>query len=435
MVFIRTRKAKLLDIRLISLRIYQKLISGNFSNEFDNITDSQNKAFCKRLVLTALRKHEFLRKIINNYSSKPLPQKLNFSQLCTFLGATEILFFNTPEYAAVNCYVSLAKKDNKFSGGFVNAILRKVCQNKELITQQTDIFFPKSFRLLLQKDYTKSQIDAIEKASSHEPPLDITVKDNPAYWAEKLNGTLMPNGSIRIFSAGNIAELPGYEQGNWWVQDFSSSLAIQTLQELKNKKVLELCSAPGGKTAQLLSRGANVTSIEISQSRINTMQKNLQRLNLKPEKVICADAIKFLQTDSSLYDIITIDAPCSATGTLRRHPEIVLTRTQKDVIQNQNTQKAMLEAASSRLLNGGILLYSVCSLSKNEGEEQIKNFLKDHQNFKILPINFSKLSKSSQTELKILLTDEGFIRCLPYHFEEIGGIDGFFAAQLQKEIL
>ena len=196
-----------MDIRLISLKIYQKLLCGNFSNEFDNISDSQERAFCKRLVLTSLRKHEFLRKTINNYTSKQLPQKLAFSHLCIFLGASEILFFSTPKYASVNSYVALAKKDNKFSGGFVNAILRKICQNKEAILQQPNLFFSKSFRQLLQKDYTKSQIDKIENISSQEPPLDITVKNNPEEWAKKLSGHLMPNGSIRLFSAGNIPEL------------------------------------------------------------------------------------------------------------------------------------------------------------------------------------------------------------------------------------
>ncbi|MBP5399304.1 MAG: RsmB/NOP family class I SAM-dependent RNA methyltransferase [Alphaproteobacteria bacterium] len=417
------------------MRIYQKLLSGNFSNEFDSIIDSQEKAFCKRLVLTALRKHQFLRSAINNYTSKSLPQKLSFSHLCIFLGATEILFFSTPEYAAVNSYVAFAKKDNKFSGGFVNAILRKICQNKDTIKQQQNIFFPKSFRQLLQKDYTKTQIDNIESACTQEPPLDITVKNNAEEWAKKLEGQLMPNGSIRLFSAGNIPDILGYEQGQWWVQDFSSSLAIQSLNNIKDKKVLELCAAPGGKTAQLTNEGAKVTSVEISPARIKTMQQNLQRLNFEPEKIICEDAIAFLQTDSSVYDIITIDAPCSATGTLRRHPEIVHTRTTKDIAQNQTIQKNMLETAASHVADGGTLLYSVCSLSKAEGEEQIRFFLKNHQNFKILPITFSKLSKKSQDELKILTTEEGFIRCLPYHFAQFGGIDGFFVAQLQKEIL
>lgn len=424
-----------MDIRLTSLKIYQKLLSGNFSNEFENISNPQDKAFAKRLILTALRKHEFLKPIINQYSSKPLPQKPSFSHLCIYLGATEVLFFNTPEYAAVNSYVTIAKKENKFSGGFVNAILHKICQNKKQILEQPNIFFPKSFRKLLQKDYSKTEIDNIEKASSQEPPLDITPKGNPQDLAAKLDGKLMPNDSIRLFSAGNVSALYGYDQGNWWVQDFSSSLAIQSLSNIKNKKVLELCSAPGGKTAQLLSYGANLTCVEISQSRINTMQQNLQRLKIFPKKIICDDALKFLQTDSSVYDIITIDAPCSATGTLRRHPEIVHTRTPKDVAQNQSIQKNMLEAADSHLINGGILLYSVCSLSKDEGENQIEFFLKNHQNYKILPITFSRLSKAAQDEMKILLTKEGFIRCLPYHFEEYGGIDGFFVATLQKEIL
>ena len=428
------QKGKKLSIRNTALKIYQTLLSGNFSDELDNIADSQDRAFCKRLVLTTLRQQEFIKNNINKYSSKKLPQKLAVEHLIIILGAIEILFFSTPEYAAVNTYVELAKKcKNKYCASFVNAVLHKFCQNKtSILAQNKRIIFSKNFAQLLQQDYTSEQIAKIAETASQEPPLDITVKNSPETWAKNLNAHQMPNNSVRIFSAGNIAHLQGYEQGEWWVQDFSSSLAIQALDDLKNKKVLELCAAPGGKTAQLLNGGAIVTSVEISPARIKILEQNLKRLNLQPKEIICADAIDFLQNNKQTYDIIVLDAPCSATGTLRRHPEIIHTRSKKDVEQNATLQKKLLEAACSHLSENGILLYSVCSLSKTEGEKQILQFIDSHHDFEILPISFSSLSPEQQQEMSVLLTKEGFIRCLPCHFANLGGIDGFFVAKLQK---
>ncbi|MBO7555813.1 MAG: hypothetical protein J6T72_00225 [Alphaproteobacteria bacterium] len=423
-----------MSIRNTALKIYQTMLSGNFPNELDNIADSQDRAFCKRLVFTALRQQEFIKNYINGYSSKKLPQKLAVEHLIIILGAVEILFFSTPEYAAVNSYVELAKKfKNKYCASFVNAILRKFCQNKNsILAQNNGIILPKKFAQLLQQDYTPKEITKIVETVAKEPPLDITVKNSPETWAKNLNAQQLPNNSVRIFSAGNITHLHGYEQGEWWVQDFSSSLAIQVLDNIRNKNILELCAAPGGKTAQLLNSGAIVTSVEISSSRIKILEQNLKRLNLQPKEIICADAIDFLQNNNKTYDIIVLDAPCSATGTLRRHPEIMHTRTIKDVDQNAVLQKKLLEAASPHLSENGILLYSVCSLSKAEGEKQIIQFIDSHPEFRIMPISFSSLSLEQQQEMSVLLTKEGFVRCLPYHFAHIGGIDGFFVAKLQK---
>lgn len=423
-----------MDIREIAAEIYKSALNNGTKGYDAEFSSAQDKAFVKRLVLTTLRRQEFLRNILKPWMAKPMPAKLSNIHQLILLGTTEILYFRTPEYAVVSSYVNLAKKSGgKSVGGFVNALLHKVCKNKdEILKTENKPFFPKGFYQLLNTDYDKNQIKAMEQASACEPPLDITVKSNAYAWAEKLGGTVLPNKSIRIFSAGAVSSLNGYTDGQWWVQDMASSLAVPALGNIKGLNVLELCAAPGGKTAQLLSGGANVTALDISSSRLQTMEENLNRLNLHTSKTVCADALDFLKNSSSFYDIILLDAPCSATGTLRRHPEIVHTRTNKDVQQSAAIQKQILESAAQKLQKQGLLLYSVCSLSKAEGERQIKNFISTHKDFKIKPINPELIAGSEKNKIEMMITEEGFIRCLPSYLPEQGGLDGFFIACLQK---
>ena len=424
-----------MEIRTLAVQIYQTMLDGNVDTRFDSIISLQDRAFAKKLILTALRKQTFLKKVINRYSTKQLPQKLTIGHLVLILGATEILYFHTPEYAIVSSYVDIAKKlGNKYTGGFVNAVLRKICQNKETILQALNIpFFSKNFLRILQKDYTAKQISAIEKASVAEPPLDLSIKSNPEFWAQKLGGKLLPNHSVRLFSTGLISSLDGYADGSWWVQDFASSLAVQCLGDIHNKKTLDLCAAPGGKTAQLINNGAKVTAIDISAKRLQTLQKNLNRLNLKAENIICSDALEFLKNNSESFDIILLDAPCSATGTLRRHPEIVHTKTLEDVKQSTILQQQMLESVIPHIKKGGILLYAVCSLAKDEGEKQISDFITHHPEFKVSPIRYQQIFYQQNSELSDIITSDGFVRCLPTHLSSDGGMDGFFIARLKKE--
>ena len=421
-----------MDIRETAVKIYKNTLEGKGC---DLVAEPQDRAFVKRLLLTALRRQEFLRKIIAGYSAKKLPQKMSFAQLAIILGAVEILYFSTPEYAVVNSYVALAKKlENKYCGGFVNAILRKICADcKKIINMQQVPFFPSSFRRILSADYTQSEVTAIEKTAMLEPLLDITVKNNAEKWAEKLAGKLMPNGSVRLKDAGIINDLAGYDDGQWWVQDMASSLAVQSLGDIRGKKVLDLCAAPGGKTAQLINAGAEVTAVDISEKRLQTLKENLQRLNLAAKEIVCADALDFLQNNKEQFDIILLDAPCSATGTLRRHPEIVHTRTTKDIEQCAELQKKMLNAVAPHITKGGILLYAVCSLSKTEGEKQIETFVAENNQFKIEVINPQTIAGERKNEILSLVTPEGFLRCLPSHLKNDGGMDGFFIAKLKKE--
>ena len=226
-------------------------------------------------------------------------------------------------------------------------------------------------------------------------------------------------------NAGGIKTLAGFAEGQWWVQDFAASLAVSALPDLKGKRVLDLCAAPGGKTAQLINRGAIVTSLDNSQQRLNTLRQNMERLHFSPKKIICADALNYLQDFSDTpFDAILLDAPCSATGIFRRHPEVLHLKTKFDVLRQAELQKQILEHVSKALAPQGTLIYCTCSIAKEEGEKQISDFLTTHDEFKISPLTSAKFPA--------IITSGGFIRTLPFHLQSYGGCDAFFVARLTK---
>lgn len=423
-----------MDIRNTAFEIYMKSLDsarvGGSADELKGLSP-QETAFVKRLVMTALRRQEFIKSVIRGYAAKKIPARPDAPHAAIILGAVEVLYFHTPDYATVNSYVELAKKKGgKYAGGFVNAVLRKICRDRGQIAARPPLpFFPPAFKEMLRRDYSGRQITAIEKAAVEEPALDITVRADPEDWREKLGGRLMGSGSIRLNDAGSVAELPGFKDGCWWVQDFSAALPVIALGCVEGRKVLDLCAAPGGKTAQLIAGKADVTALDVSAARLKTMEENLARLHMKAQKVIAADALEYL-SDCPQFDIVLLDAPCSADGTLRRHPEIVHTRTVADVRRSAGLQQKLLNAAAKAVAPGGILMYAVCSMSKDEGERQIGRFVAEHPDFAVLPVAAEEINPFRQPGFERLITSEGFIRCLP---DMLDGIDGFFAARLQKQ--
>ena len=419
----------MISSREISLQILQNILEGkSFGNNLqspENPTD--DNAFITMLVLTSLRHLTYIRKILKQLISKKLSSQHIISQCALILGTTELLYMQTPDYAVINSYVNITKsKTNRYIGGFVNAVLRKISRSKQdFISHDKDEFFPQSFRTLLRRDYSPKTISAIEKASIQEPCLDITCISESS--AQSLHGTKLPLGTIRISEKGKITELSDYSKGTWWVQDFSSSLPVKMLDNLDGKNVLELCAAPGGKTAQLLHAKAKVTCLDISSERLKILEENLNRLNLKPEKIICQDGLKFLEQTNQKFDIILLDAPCSATGTLRRHPEIVHQKNLNDVLRQSSIQKEFLKLIDKALLPKGILLYCTCSMCHDEGEKQISSFLSDNPQYNIV-----NLRPKIPADLQSIVSPEGYIRILPHHLQNFGGADGFFIACLQK---
>ena len=249
-----------------------------------------------------------------------------------------------------------------------------------------------------------------------------------------MNGVLLANGTVRLSSANRITELAGFDEGQWWVQDLAASLPILLLGNIKNKKALDLCAAPGGKTAQLLAAGAKVTAVDADAVRMERLKENLKRLHLEDNlQTIVSDAVLFLNNCREEFDVIVVDAPCSATGTFRRHPEILHNKTLADVKEQSAKQKIFLQAAAKKLKSGGKLLFCTCSIAKDEGEYQIENFLKANPDFVLCPADVEILQQYDGIKLDENIIDKGVLRTLPYYMKNIGGMDAFFAACLQKK--
>lgn len=428
------------DPRQIAAEMLQKVLTDKaFFNDIKNASDSlvgKDAAFANMLVLTTLRRLVFLKKVLKQYAKKKLPEKAAFAEYVLLLGLTEILFMDTPDYAIINSWVDIAKKKtDKYVAGFVNAVLRKACTDREeLKKHDLGEFFTSEFYRILDHGYGKKTVSKIQSASLKEPALDITVKSSPEIWAEKLGGTLLPSGSIRLNNGGRITEIEGYENGDWWVQDAAAALPVKCLGKIAGLRVLDMCAAPGGKTAQLINAGAKVTSLDISESRLKKLRDNMLRLRFTPPQTICADGIEYLQNyKGEAFDIILLDAPCSATGTLRRHPEIVHIKSVSNVEKQVALQQKLLNVVSNVLKPNGILLYCVCAITKAEGEKQIQSFLETHSNFKLCPLKAGDICLEGRTqELRDIFTEEGFIRTLPFHLAEVGGLDSFFIAKLRK---
>ncbi len=428
------------NARQISVEIIFQILNNKvFFSEAKaalKVEENAEISFINMLVLTTLRRLTFIKKVLYQFIKKRATPNLRFVDCALYVAAAEMLFLETPDYAVINSYVELIKKkQDKYVANFANGVLRNLARKKQtLMSENTNTFFPTDFVKVLE-GYTHEQIRQIEEYSIQEAPLDLSCKslEQAKLWSSKLEGTLLPNGSIRLENNGKISALPGYREGAWWVQDFAASLPVLSLGKVEGLQVLDLCAAPGGKTAQLISYGANTTALDISKSRLQTLKENLKRLNLTAQEIICADALTYLKDYAGpLFDIILLDAPCSASGTLRRHPELMHIKNTKDIKEAAKLQRQLLDMAGNALKKDGILLYTVCSIAKAEGEKQIQTFLEQNSDYRLLPIKINDIDFSGTKSLSLLISKEGYIRTLPYYSGPQGGMDSFFVAKLQK---
>lgn len=419
--------------RLISAKIIQKILEERiFFGDLKKQIPEKDLPFCNMLILTALRRLTALRVILRGFLQKKIPNKHRLAEYLLMNAITEILYMETAEYAIINETVkNIRNTCDKFLGGLANAVLRKVCQQKNELRQKADTItpIPDSFAEILA-GYNAEQIKQIGDSIFNVPALDITVKSDPPSWAEKLGAELLPNGSLRLYNAPKVQQLPEYASGNWWVQDVAAALPVAAMGDISGKKVIDLCAAPGGKTAQLRAKGATVTALDISASRLETLQQNMRRLGFTDISAQNIDALDYLQSGSVQFDAVLLDAPCSATGTFRRHPEVLHIKTAQDVNEQTALQKKLLEACPNILKVGGILIYSVCSIAKTEGEQQIADFLQNNTHFKLVPISTAEIAPYGTFADNLINTD-GTIRTLPYYQN---GMDSFFICKLQRII-
>ena len=304
--------------------------------------------------------------------------------------------------------------------GLANAVLRQLADGLDWSSVPTPRL-PDWLRGTLQSAYGAQATAAIEVAHQQPPPLDLTLK---ARRPDGLEGLALPSGTFRLHAPGQITALPGYAEGAWWVQDAAAALPARLLRDMAGERVLDLCAAPGGKTMQLAAQGAHVTALDISAARMVRLRENLARTQLQADLVV-ADALEW--QPEAPFDAILLDAPCSATGTLRRHPELPLIRMKEDVKSLQALQAALLDRvldpAHGLLRPGGRVVFCTCSLLPSEGSDQIAAALARH-NVQVVPPDLPGLPQEWRLP-------DGCLRTRPDYWAERGGLDGFFIAVLQ----
>jgi 16S rRNA (cytosine967-C5)-methyltransferase len=396
--------------------------------------EARDRAFARLIVTTVLRRHGQLSDLIGQFLERPLPQDAHRVATLLEIGAAQLLFLDAPPHAVIDTAVTLCgnhKRTFRFRG-LVNAVLRRIAdRGKEIVVHQDSVTLNVPDWLLesWRREYGPTIAHEIAEASLAEATLDVSVKADESLWAVKLAGTLLPTGTIRLpQAAGRIDEMQGFEEGAWWVQDFAAALPARLFGPLEGRHIADLCAAPGGKTAQLAAAGAQVVAVDHSEKRLRRLDDNMSRVGLTARTVL-ADARQW-RPDGPL-DGILLDAPCSATGTIRRHPDILHHKTFETVRSLVALQKELLHHCVDILPPGATLVFCTCSLQPEEGPGQISALLAHASEIERNPITTTEIGG-----LEHLITADGDIRTLPMHTAGSDGtwpgMDGFYIARLRK---
>lgn len=431
--------------------------------------EARDRGFARLMAATVLRRHGSLSAVLSSFIERPLPIVAARARTILLLGAAQVLLLGTPAHAAINLAVEQCRRDpeaRRFDK-LANAVLRRVATNGAAVMAGLDwpsIDVPPwlwARWLAAYGDDPVASVSArrIAAASLAEAPLDVVVKDQGTArdWTSRLGGRLLATGSIRLTEHGRIEELPGYSDGAWWIQDAAAALPARLLAEVRDLKIADLCAAPGGKTAALAAAGAQVTAVDVSASRQIRMHTNLQRLGLNSVvETVTADILQWSPAEP--FDAVLLDAPCTSTGTIRRHPDLMHLKRPEDAARLAGLQAAMLKRAAGFVKPGGTLIFCTCSLEPEEGALQIASFLASSPQFVRRPIMAAEIDAEQDW-----LTVDGDLRTLPCHTPRaltletpaaelntapsaadksdpliikpaapIGGMDGFYAARLVK---
>jgi 16S rRNA (cytosine967-C5)-methyltransferase len=387
--------------------------------------EPRDRAFARLLAASVLRRMGSLDAVLAKCLDRgtPPPPILNILRL----GAAQLLLLDTPAHAAVGETVELCGPREAALRGVVNAVLRRVArEGKDLLAacDAARLDTPPWLWHILSTAYGEETARAVAAMHAKEPPLDITLKGDLADWPLRLGATALPTGTLRLSDSGNVAELPGFTEGAWWVQDAAAALPARLLGDVQGCRVLDLCSAPGGKTMQLAAAGADVLAVDQSTKRLRRVTENLQRVGLAAQTV-AGDLADWRPPQA--FSHVLLDAPCTATGTLRRHPEIAYLKSPLDAAKLVDVQDRMLDAAAEMTAPAGILVYAVCSLDPREGRSRVAAFLARNAAFKRMPVATGEIVGADA-----LLSKDGDLATLPNHWTEKGGMDGFFAARLRR---
>jgi 16S rRNA (cytosine967-C5)-methyltransferase len=424
--------ADILDGVLHKHRTLDDQLEGAAAHPGLKTLSDRDRALMRRLVATILRRLGTLGHILSRLLDRGVPTDAPRAQSALLIGAAQILWMDVPDHAAVDLSVRMVQSDRRAAkyAGLVNAVLRRCArEGKDLIDevagQSLDI--PPWLMARWTAHYGADTARDIATALSHEPSLDLTVKSDAEAWATRLHGEVLPTGSVRTLLQGSVTMLPGFSDGQWWVQDAAAALPARLFGDIKGKRIVDLCAAPGGKTAQLVQAGAEVTAVDRSPNRVARLRENLTRLSLQAETVV-ADGTEY---PGEGFDGVLLDAPCSSTGTIRRHPDVAWLKQDADIAMLTALQRRLLQKAAAMLKPGGTLVYCTCSLEPEEGEQAVAELLASDSGMRRMPVTAGEVA-----DLSDIVTADGDLRTLPSHLPHadprLGGLDGFYAARLVK---
>jgi 16S rRNA (cytosine967-C5)-methyltransferase len=428
--------ADILDGVLHKRRTLDDQLEGAAAHPGLKALSDRDRALMRRLVATILRRLGTLGHVLSRLLDRGIPTDAPRAQSALLIGAAQILWMDVPDHAAVDLSVRLVQSDRRAAkyAGLVNAVLRRCAREgqpliDEVQAQTLDI--PPWLMARWTAHYGETTARAIALALSHEPSLDLTVKSDAAQWATRLHGETLPTGTVRTLLHGPVTMLPGFAEGQWWVQDGAAALPARLFGNIAGKTIADLCAAPGGKTAQLVQGGAMVTAIDRSPGRVARLRDNLARLGLDAQTVV-ADAAEWQgESGGEGFDGVLVDAPCASTGTIRRHPDVAWLKQEADIGALAALQKRLLQKAVALIRPGGTLVYCTCSLEPEEGEQAIAELLATEAGMRRAPIDAAEVAGLTE-----IVTPDGDLRTLPCHLPHddprLGGLDGFYAARLAK---
>ena len=397
--------------------------------------DGRDRALARAMAFVALKHFGTIRFLLQNLLRQPLADLPPDAAAALQIGAAQLLYMGVPDHAAVDAAVDLVKRSARSDalGGVVNAVLRRLSREKDELLARADPLknMPRWIGESWRRSYGEARAVAMAEAVAREPALDITLlKPGDAsaeIWAQRLQGHVLPNGAIRLDTLQAVHELPGYEDGAWQVQDAAASLPARLIAPRPGEVIYDLCAAPGGKTAQLAAAGAQVTALDRSAPRLARLKDNMDRLGLAVT-IVTADATRWSAPSA---DAVLLDAPCSGTGTIRRHPDIAWTKTPADLTSLVALQARLLDQAATLVKPGGRLVYSTCSLEPEEGEAQAQSFLARNAGFAIDPV-----TPDEAPGLAAAIDADGALRTTPEMWPQTNprqsGLDGFYAIRFLR---
>ena len=403
-------------------------------NDFYNLVfekysfDQKDIAFVNYFTNICIRNRGPIETILNQYIKRKLSKAAMPAKAAIMFGIAQIVFSKIPSYAAVNSTVNLFVGNIYRWRKLANAVLRKITKDEKKlkeIEKNLSIFVPTwIYKEWIKRFGSKNTLKML-KIYKKEPSLDIRVKRNLNFWVEELGGIKLGKSTVRLMHKGKIANLKGYKEGKWWIQDFAAQIPVILMGDIRGKKILDLCASPGGKTAQMLSEGAIVTALDISKERIQLLSKNIQRVGLSKNLKLVEDDLLAYEPQSK-SDIVLLDAPAQVQERLEKNPDVVWIKNKTDVKENANYQKNLIIQALNFLKKDGFLIYSNCSLQYEEGEDIIKDLC----NQKLIYVD--KISNSELLDYPKEIINKGLIRTLPFMYTD--GMDGFFVARIKKAI-